>query len=148
MSETKNYLAVTSLSVPRYDDEGKVTTKNLFVRGGDPVALDTKLHSELIERGLQTGSLVEAPDKQEPESREGDEVNGPGASTLIGTPALDGATVGRLARPGNEGSYAEWVAFAKQEGLDTAGGKAAIIERADQADKDAAEKAKAEAAQD
>lgn len=137
MSETKRYLAVPSLSVPRYDDAGKITSKNQFVRGGEEVELDTELHKEFIERGLKSGALVEAPDKQEPEATEGSEVNGPGADTLIGTPALDGNTEGRLARPAEDASYAEWVAFAKQEGLDTSGGKAAIQQRAEQKEKSA-----------
>lgn len=128
-SRTKRFLAVPTLSVPRYNDEGKPTNKNQLVRGGDEVELDTGLHREFIERALKSGALVEAPEKEEPEPAEGSEVNGPGSSTLIGTPALDGNTEGRLARPAEDGSYAEWVAFAKQEGLDVSGGKAAIQQR-------------------
>jgi hypothetical protein len=139
MSETKRYLAVPSLSVPRYDDDGKITSKNQFVRGGDEVELDTELHKEFIERALKSGALVQAPDKPEQPAGEGSEVNGPGASTLIGTPALDGNTEGRLTRPADDATYADWVAFGKQEGLEVSGGKAAIIERADAKAKAAAD---------
>lgn len=130
--KTKRYLAVPTLSVPRYDNDGKVTNKNQMVRGGDEIELDTALHKEFIERALKSGALVEVPQQEREQAEEGSEVNGPGASTLIGTPALDGNTEGRLARPAEDASYAEWVAFGKQEELDVSGGKAAIIKRADE----------------
>jgi hypothetical protein len=87
VAETKKmrkFVAVTSLSVPRYDKKGEITNRNDLVRGGQTFELDPDLHEDLIQKGLERLALRELSESEakEPEQVEGSEVNGPGVSAL------------------------------------------------------------------
>lgn len=143
------YKVVPSLSIPRYNDEGKITHSNLFVRGGDLIpegVLDQKHHAEFLKRGVESGAIVEVEDPAETEQEpaEGSEVNGPGTAALLTFPVVpdaDAKTDGGEypVRPKANASTEEWRAYAEARGIDGAGSRAEIQLRVGEADQEAAE---------
>lgn len=141
MSDKTEYMTVNALSLPLLDQEGKqVGDRERLVTSGQVIQLDPA--DEVTKRALASGAVRELTDQekeanQPPERREGDEVNGPGVSALIGSPDLDVARpesredsrVAKLDRPAEDATYQDWAKYAKQEGVDGTGGKAAIQER-------------------
>lgn len=138
------YKTVPSLSIPRYNDEGKITTSNHFVRGGDLIpegALDQKHHAEFLRRGLESGAIreVEDPAETELESAEGSEVNGPGTAVLQTFPVVsdpDAKTEHPVedggeypVRPNDNDSTEKWSKYAESRGLDGSGKRAEIQAR-------------------
>lgn len=87
---TDQYVAVNALSIPRFGDDGKPTTRNDLIKGGEtiPAHLLTNKHDEFVGRALERGSLkkVEAPAEPTAEETKGSEVNGPGTETLNTAP--------------------------------------------------------------
>lgn len=155
------YVAVTTLSVPRYNDEGKVTNKNYLVRAGRPIPeeiLDEKHHAEMIRRGLESGALREreVPQDSEPEEIEGSEVNGPGVQMLSTVPVRPEETDakaaaaaaeraenpdaavdedGRLPKPKPNAKRDLWVAYAEQENVAANGTRDEIMTRVEEAER-------------
>lgn len=125
------YVAVTALSVPRYDDEGKLTNKNTLVRAGTVLdeEMFTDKHEKFLKQAAERGSIrsvdpgdqpAEAPDG------EGSEVNGPGVTTLgFATPtetrttaAGDQGDQSGPRRPGKNASVEDLRAFATVKGIE------------------------------
>jgi hypothetical protein len=133
------YRTIHAMSLPMLDEDGKplASGKERLVMANTDVELD----GELAERALQQNTVRELTEDErkaaEPEeAREGDEVNAGSESAKAaeqqraslrakaeaeGTPLTD--------RPVDDAPYADWVAYAKQEGVSASGKKEDIIAR-------------------
>ena len=139
VSELQTIRMVRAMSIPLLvDGKPHPQGKERLVLPGQNVEME----SELAARALEYGAARELTDEEKaaaegPEEREGDEVNA-GSASAKKAQEQAAADAARLQRPADDASYADWVAYAKQQGVKASGTKEEIQGRVADKEKETA----------